>query len=504
MSGIRHGHEVAVPVREDVDVVVVGSGAGGANVALRLCELGVGRVLLLEAGGAWQPHEFSAEDAAAIPLLWDQFGLRAAAGDTEFPIPGARALGGSTIINSGICFRAPVAVTDGWVRDQGIAWATQDVMTPLYDWVWETMEVRPTPDPYLGRHNHVSAEAFAGMEWKWDWIPRNTPTCVGCGQCQYGCPSGGKRSVDRAQIPMAITLGLSVLTRARVDRVVIEKGRAVGVEGMLMARDAWTERGRFEVRAKAVVVAGGAIRTPMLLQASGVGGIDDGIGRGLRVHPALGVMGWFPEERVENWRGATQGVYSDEFLDDGMLFESSNLPAAAYFGFMARAGMDPVEVMKLYPHIAVAGAMLRDEGQGTVKSGPLGASIDYRFAARDMERFLRSQVLMGEAYFRRGAAGVVPLIHGAGMVHSMAELHAAVARVRRPSDLMLYASHPQATVRMHADPAQGPLSPDFALHKVPNLFVADGSVFPNCLGVNPQITIMATARLAGDRIAARL
>jgi choline dehydrogenase-like flavoprotein len=504
MTGIRHGHDVAVPVREDVDVVVVGSGAGGANVALRLCELGVGRVLLLEAGGAWQPHEFSSEDAAAIPLLWDQFGLRAASGDTEFPIPGARALGGSTIINSGICFRAPQKVTDEWVHDRGIDWATQDILAPTFDWVWKTMEVRPTPDPYLGRHNHISAEAFAGMDWQWDWIPRNTPTCVGCGQCQYGCPSGGKRSVDRAQIPMGIALGLSVLTRARVDRVIVEKGRAVGVEGALMAKDAWTERGRLEVRAKIVVVAGGAIRTPMLLQASGLGGPDDGIGKGLHVHPALGVMGWFPEERVEVWKGATQGVYSDQFLDDGMLFESSNLPAAAFYGFMARAGMDPADVMKIYPHVAVAGAMLRDVGEGTVKNGPLGAAIEYHFAPRDMERFLRSQVLAGEAYFNRGAAGVVPLIHGAGMVHSMAELQAAIAKVRRPSDLMLYASHPQASVRMHADPARGPLSPDFSLHKVPNLFVADGSVFPDALGVNPQITIMAAARLAADRVVAKL
>lgn len=504
MSGILHGHEVPVPVHEDVDVVVVGSGAGGANVALRLCELGVGNVLLLEAGGAWQPYEFSSEDAVAIPQLWDQFGLRAAAGDTDFPLPGARALGGSTVINSGICFKAPRRVTDPWVDDQGLEWATQDRLQPTFDWVWETMEVRPTPDPFLGRHNHISAEAFAGMGWKWDWIPRNTPTCVGCGQCQYGCPSGGKRSVDRAQIPMAIALGLRVLTRARVDKVLVEKGKAVGVEGTLMASDSWTERGRLTVRAKVVVVAGGAIRTPMLLQASGLGGPDEGIGTGLRVHPAAGVFGWFPDERVEIWRGATQGVYSDEYLEDGMLFESSNLPPAAFYGFVARAGMDPMEVMKIYPHIAISGVMIRDRGQGTVKNGPLGAAINYRFAEEDMNRFLRAIALIGEAYFRKGAAGVMPVIHGAGMLRNMAELRAAIAKVRKPSDLMLYASHPQASVRMHADPSLGALGPDFALHKVPNLFVTDASVFPDCLGVNPQITIMAAARIAGEYVAAKI
>lgn len=317
MSGIRHGHEVPVPVREDVDVVVVGSGAGGANVALRLCELGVGKVLLLEAGGAWQPHEFSSEDAAATPQLWDQFGLRAAAGDTEFPIPGARALGGSTVINSGICFKAPQRVTDPWVADRELEWATQDKLQPAFDWVWETMEVRPTPDPFLGRHNHVSAEAFAGMGWQWDWIPRNTPTCVGCGQCQYGCPSGGKRSVDRAQIPMAIALGLRVLTRARVDKVIVEKGKAVGVEGMMMATDSWTERGRLEVRAKVVVVAGGAIRTPMLLQASGLGGRTTASGRAFACTRRPGYSAGSPMSAWRSGAGPRRGSIPTSFSRTG-------------------------------------------------------------------------------------------------------------------------------------------------------------------------------------------
>lgn len=504
MAGLRHGSEIEAPLRAEVDVVVVGSGAGGANVALRLCELGVGRVMLLEYGGAFEPQDFSGEEGVVLPMLYDQFGLRAASGDTDFPLPGARALGGSTVINSGICFRAPVQVTDAWVSEYGIDWATQDVLSPLYDWVWDMMEVGVTPDPFMGVHNHVSANAFRGAGWHWDWIPRNTPTCIGCGVCQNGCPSGGKRSVDRAQIPLAISLGLEVVTRARVDRVIVERGQARGVEGTFLAEDGFTERGNFEIRASAVVVSGGAVQTPMLLQASGLGGPKDGIGRGLKVHPALGVMGYFPDRRVELWRGATQGVYSDQFADEQILIESSNLPAPGFFGFMGRVDRDPGEVMRMYPHIAVAGAMIGDDGEGTVKRGPVGASIQYHYADRDIRRFVMSTLEIGRAYLRSGAAAVQPLVHGADMVRNEAELERALAHVTRAADLMLYASHPQASVRMDADPERGPVSPRFHLHDVPNLFVVDGSFFPDCLGVNPQITIMAAARLAGQFVAESL
>ncbi|MBA3754343.1 MAG: hypothetical protein H0X01_09455 [Nitrospira sp.] len=145
--------------------------------------------------------------------------------------------------------------------------------------------------------------------------------------------------------------------------------------------------------------------------------------------------------------------------------------------------------------------MIHDEGEGTVKGGPFNkANIKYHFAPYDIDRLKRGMVIVAEAYFKEGAAGVVPGIKGMGIKKNMTEFKSAVAQVKGAAQLHLYASHPQSTVRIHADPKLGPVSPKFNLHGMKNVFVSDASIFPDCLGVNPQITIMAASRLAATYV----
>ncbi len=499
------GSKIEGPFRDTVDVVVVGSGAGGANTALRLAEKGL-KVLVLEYGGDKKPQDFSQEDAVALPMLYHESGMRLVSGDANFPLLAAKTLGGSTVVNSGICFRSPRHILDGFVRDQGIHWAEPDVIDPLFGWVESYMKVAPNPDHVLNTHNLTTRSAYQKMGWHVATIPRNAPTCVGCGVCNWGCPSGGKYSVDKAQIVEGMERGMRVLTRARVDRIRMKKGVATGVEGTLIEEDSHTERGSFSIAARAVVVCAGAIDTPLLLQRSGLGGPDEGIGRGLKIHPPVGVFGYFPDRRIEMWNGVTQGIYSDQFMDEGILLESAaSIGPAIWFGAATGLDVDTFEWMRMMPHLALSGCMIHDEGEGTVKNGPFGkATIKYHYAENDIRRLRRGMMAVAEAYFTEGAAAVIPGIKGGGPVRSMAELERTLKHVTHASQLQTYASHPQATVRIHQDPKRGPVSPQFNLHKAPNVFVADASIFPDCLGVNPQITIMAAARLAGDYVAETL
>lgn len=500
---IEAGSAIKTPYSAEADVVVVGSGAGGANTALRLTELGF-KVIVVEYGGDKKMQDFSGEDAVALPMLYHESGMRLVSGDANFPLLAARTLGGSTVVNSGICFRAPRRILDNFVNDQGIHWAEPGVIDPLFDWVEKYMQVGPQPDWALGPHNMLTREAYRKMGWHVDVIPRNAPTCVGCGVCNLGCPSGGKYSVDKAQIVEGMAKGMKVLTRARVDKILFSKpGIASGVEGALIEEDGHSPRGGFTIKAKAVVVSAGAIDTPMLLQRSGLGGPEDGIGRGLHIHPPVGVFGYFPDQKVEMWRGVTQGIYSDQFLDQGMLLESAaSITPPIFFAMGSSVDMDHFAWMKLMPHLALSGLMIHDEGEGTVKNGPFGkAAISYHFALRDIERLKKGALLVAEAYLNAGAAGVIPGVRGAPMATSMDQVKAVTDRVTKASQLHLYASHPQSTVRIHADKKRGPVSPEFNLHSCKNVFVADASIFPDCLGVNPQITIMAAARLAAEYVA---
>lgn len=501
---IETGSEIAAPFTAEVDVVIVGSGAGGANVALPLAEKGL-KVLVLEYGGDKQMGDFSGEDAVALPMLYHESGMRLVSGDANFPLLAARTLGGSTVVNSGICFRAPRHILDNFQNKQGIHWAAPDVIDPHMDWVWKYMKVGPQNDEALWTHNLTTRAAYRKMGWHVDVIPRNAPTCVGCGVCNFGCPTGGKYSVDKAQIAEGLTKGLRVLTRARADKITFaKKGIASGVEGVLVMEDGFTPRGTFSVKAKAVVVSAGAIDTPMLLQRSGLGGPDEGIGRGLHIHPPVGVFGYFPDRKIEMWRGVTQGIYSFEFMDEGMLLESAaSITPPIFFAMGASVDMDHFAWMKLLPHLALSGLMIHDEGEGTVKNGPFGkAAIKYHFAGNDIERLKKGALRVAEAYFKEGATGVVPGVRGAPMCTNIDQVKAVIGRVTKAGQFHLYASHPQSTVRIDADKKRGPVSPEFNLHSTKNLFVADASMFPDCLGVNPQITIMAAARLAADYVAA--
>lgn len=502
---ILDGARVGASFTARPQVVVVGSGAGGANVALRLCELGVD-TLLLEMGAAYESHQFSSEDAVAVTQLWRESGTRVAMGNVSFLLPGANALGGATVINAGICFRPPRSVTERWVQDDGIEWAVPERFDPVVDWVWQTMGVAPVPEPFLGAHNQQALAMMRGAGWQAGIIERNAPGCVGCGVCYFGCPSGGKRSVDKAQIATAVAeYGLNVLTRARVEKVIVRARRARGVEGVLLDADGHTVRGRFRVDAAAVVLAAGGIDTPVLLQRSGLGGPAEGIGGQLHVHPGIGVIGYFPEKRLEIWKGVPQGAYSDEHFDDHMLYESSNLPASGFYVMGAKLGEDPTEWMRKYAHISLTGAMFRDESPATVTAAPLGkALVRYRVSEVDLARYRRALQRLGEAYMAAGAAAIMPNLVGVGMVESLPEFRRIVEAATTPRKFLLYASHPHASVPMHASPKRGALSPRFSLHKVPNLYVADASIFPRALGVNPQITIMAAGRIAGDFVAADL
>src|SRR5439155_14077455 len=98
----------------------------------------------------------------------------------------------------------------------------------------------------------------------------------------------------------------------RGERVSLGSGRTAGVEAVLLARDGDAVRGRLRVRAPLVVVAAGAIHTPGLLARSGVR--HPALGRNLRIHPAVGVAGYF-EEELRAWRGTLQSYLVDRLQD---------------------------------------------------------------------------------------------------------------------------------------------------------------------------------------------
>lgn len=487
----------------DTEVLVVGTGAGGAVAGTELSRAGH-RVLFVEAGGAFHQPDFARRSLVwSTTHLYASRGLQLSMGNPIILLPSGRGVGGSTLINSGICFRPPDERLVEWSEQVGDPRLLPGAMAPFVDEIWRRVGVMPT---HLGNgktHNVLFQRGCERLGLDHAWMDRNAPGCVGCGVCHLGCPSGGKASVDRAVLPEALDLGAQLRTGARVVGVTIEAGRATGAEVEVLDPATDTVLRRVRVRADLVIVGGSALGSPLLLRGSGVE--HAALGRHLSVHPGSGVVADF-EEPVVMWEGVPQGYWARCPDDDRVLLETVTVGPAELYGLFGRAGAAGSEIATRFSHFAMGGGMLRDEGGGTV-AGPDGAStpsIRYSITERDLAGLKAGMRAVTRVYFAAGARRVAPLVHPLRFYDSEADAIAAIERVRGPTGLAhLHASHPHGTCRMgpREGPSAGVVDADGKVHGVSGLYVMDGSIFPSTLGVNPQITIMALTLALARRLA---
>ncbi len=481
-----HGFDDPLGPRENVDVVIVGAGPGGASAARVLAQAGLD-VLILEDGPARSRFRSAWGNAARYHYQEDY--LMVAEGPVPLPVAAGRGVGGGSLVNSAICFRTPRHVLEHWADLLDDPRFAPDAMAPVYAEIEARIEVVPVGEEIAGENNLLVERGVRKLGLQGGLLRRNAPDCIGCGICNIGCPTGGKFSVDKNLILDARRLGARIQADCRVQDVLVEDGRAVGVVGRVRHPDTRVEGPTLEVRAKAVVLSAGAIGTPRLLHHCGVADDLGPVGATLHLHPGSGVLGVcdFP---VHMWRGATQGAYVHDLENPKVLPHTFNAPPEV---FIAQAGVVGAEAKKMLGelnHFCGLGVMVSDDGVGSVRAMRNGrAKIKYTWNPKDLEILKAGMVLSGDVLLAGGAREVFGLSIRAARHTSAESLKAELDRTEL-ADLTLYASHPMGTSPMGPDPETSVVDRRGHAHRMKGLYMADSGVFPSSLGVNPQLTTM--------------
>jgi len=491
---------------ESCDVVVVGSGAGGSVIATLLAEAGRS-VIVLEEGPYYQAADYQRfAPSEAVRRLFRDAGMVTAFGVGQTPIISitmGRAVGGSSVVTGGVCFRIPSEVHHRWVHDLGLDEVGEPQLEAAYEAVEERLHVREVPAHMRSESTNRFVEGARRLGIPMHPIRRNTgDDCEGNARCNFTCPAGAKRSVDVSYLPSALERGARVVSDALVEGVLLERGRAAGVEGRLLGEDGKPGH-RFRVRAKVVVSACGTLHTPLLLHRAGAGRESGALGKNVTLHPAARIVARF-DDTLNGWDGALQSVYSDHFASEGIklvgVYTAVNVLAAA----MPGVGPALRRRARALPQCAVFGAMIHDEGGGRVRPGPGREPIlSYEMAPRDLARLRRSMTLLCEMALSAGAREVYTPVFGFPPVKTMDE---AIAMERASFDarrIECMAFHPLGSAPMSNDRRRGVVDQSGECFDVPGLFVADGSILPTSIGVNSQVPIMAMATRIGWRLCER-
>jgi choline dehydrogenase-like flavoprotein len=483
----------------DADVVIVGTGPGGAAAGRALAEAGA-KVIWVEEGLA-RPR-FRKNLAHTNRWHMQEGGTMVSQSlDAIMPIAAGRGVGGGSLVNSAICFRTPDPVLEEWTRVLRDDRYSPARMAPLFDEIEARVEVGTTPDAVAGENNRIIARGAAALGHRGGLVRRNTPRCAGCGHCNNGCPVGGKNSMDLTLIPDGLARGATVRADTWIDTVLVEGNRAVGVAGEVRNPDTREVVGRLTVRAPKVFVCAGGIGTPRLLHTAGLAGRLGPVGKGLHVHPGNAVLGVCDHE-VRMWSGATQGAWFETDALPGVLPHTLTAPPEAILAILGQVGAENKAAFGLLPHLCGCVVMISDHGEGTVGARADGrAAISYAFDPHDVDRIKAGMVETARVLLTGGAKEVFAPVHGVGR-HGTVESFAAALASRTIHDFSLYASHPMASCRMGADPATSVVGPTGEAHALPGLHLADSSVFPTSLGVNPQITTMTLATAIARGVAA--
>jgi choline dehydrogenase-like flavoprotein len=457
------------------EVLVIGSGAGGAVTAARLAE--AGRQVVVAEEGPWvDPDAHEPFSLGEMVTKYRHRGLQAALGNPAIAYTEGRCVGGSTEINSGLYHRLPDYLAEEWQRVYDIDDFDPRTLAGYAARVEEEMGVTtlPTAPP-------PSSAVLERGATKLGW--RNVEFARVFRYDEAG--RGTKQTMTRTLLPKAAAAGAQIVPECRVVRLERRDGRVVAARCRRRHPDGGVEHLR--ITAEHVVVCAGAIHTPALLQRSG---IRRNVGRGLLMHPTVKIAARFPHP-VDHGDVPMHRVteFAPHLTIGGSASRKGYIAMA-----LAEATHDIAGPLEAWENISIYYAAIRSEGSGRVIAVPglRAPLVSYTLTNGDMSRLARGMVHLGEVLLAAGATELYPSVVGGPVARSLDDLGRWWDRADR-TRTNLQTVHLFSTVRMGNDRSRTGADSYGRVWDHENLYVNDGSLLPDAPGVNPQAAIMTIA-----------
>ncbi|RJF92762.1 GMC family oxidoreductase [Noviherbaspirillum saxi] len=492
----------------EVDVAIIGTGAGGGVTAEILSMAGL-KILLIEEGPLKSSKDFKMREAQAYPELYQESAARKTK-DKAINIMQGRSVGGSTTVNWTSSFRTPEDTLHYWQKNFGLQDYAPQALAPWFDQMERRLHVTPWAAA-PNENNDLLRRGAEKLGISTAVIPRNVNGCWNLGYCGMGCPTNAKQSMLVTTIPAALSRGAVLLTRTRAEKLNFKGDRVDSLSCVAISADGLAPSGKtITVRARHYVVSGGAINSPGLLLRSNAPDPHRILGKRTVLHPVV-LSAALYDHKVDSFAGAPQSIYSDHFLNtdaiDGPIGYKLEVPplhplliSATLSGF----GEHHSHLMKRFANLHAIIALLRDGFHeqsvgGTVELRDGGSPVlDYPITDFVWDGIRRALLTMVEIQFAAGAKIVYP-------VHELADGYTSWSSAKKAIEALPYkplftrvvSAHVMGGCTMSDDTKLGVVSSTGRYHGVSNLSVHDGSLFPTSIGANPQLSIYGiTCRLA--------
>ena len=470
----------------DCEVLVVGSGAGGATVGNAFAAIGFD-VLMLEEGQSIPADQAPDRLSESLLNLWRTGGITLANGSNPIAFSEGCCVGGSTEINSAIFQKTPDDLIDSWQTKYSINAFNAEELHHLYSKASQLVNAGLTNGD-LGAHSEILRKL--GNQQGWDVVPleRGHKNCVGTNHCSISCPTGAKQSMSNSVLETFIKNGGRLIPNCRVNRIELKGKEGKGVVGEINSDQ--TINKKIKIKAKHIFICGGATQTPALLYRSG---IKNNVGDGFKLHPTIRVLAEFNENvRAQSSRLPLYAV--TEFLPDYRL-GGSVFTLPTYAMFIAEDWENRSHMLNSYSNMGMYYSMARGTGNGIVRPIPFSkhAYVGYKLSDSDWRHLENGLYNLGLALFEVGATKIQPSIFGMKAWSNIDELQKAfeLGLPRKLFNLMTI--HLFSSIRMGENPKLSAANSFGKLHGLANIYVADASLIPEAPGVNPQATVMALA-----------